>query len=541
MNTLPAAVFKAEKRILKTIDNYLLKRGRNMSLLTIEHLTQRFGEKILYEDASLRVNKGDHLGVTGQNGVGKSTLVKILTGEILADDGTISWQNNLKIGYLDQYVEIVGNFTIAEFLHQAYQELYQLEQKINELYEEYGRTGEAKLLERAGAFQTQLDESDFYQIEPIINELANGLGLTALGLNRPLKELSGGQRSKVILAKLLLEEPDVLLLDEPTNYLDDTHIQWLIQYLNSFKGTFILVSHDYHFLNAVTNCICDIEFGKFTKYTGNVEKSFAQKKLNKEAYLKQYHAQQAKIEKTEAYIRKYKAGNRATMAKSRQKQLDRMERLTPPGSLLQPQLTFPYQPLVASLALMTEQLVIGYDQPLLAPLNLSIHTGEKVAIKGFNGIGKSTLIKTLTEKIPPISGEFHYPTNTKIAYFSQDLAWENDYLTPLSYLSDCFPKKTVKELRTYLAKCGLPDKLVNQSIRLLSGGEQTKVKLCTLTILQSNLIFLDEPTNHIDAAAKESLRQAIQAYPGTIVIVSHEEEFYTDIVDRIINIEELIQ
>jgi ATPase subunit of ABC transporter with duplicated ATPase domains len=532
--------FKAEKRILKTIYNYLMKRGRKMSLLTIEHLTQRFGEKILYEDAALRVNKGDHLGVTGQNGVGKSTLIKILTGEILADDGTISWQNNLKIGYLDQYVEIVGNFTIAEFLHQAYQELYELEQKINELYGEYGRTGEAKLLERAGTFQTQLDESDFYQIEPIINELANGLGLTALGLHRSLKELSGGQRSKVILAKLLLEEPDVLLLDEPTNYLDDTHIQWLIQYLNSFKGTFILVSHDYHFLNAVTNCICDIEFGKFTKYTGNVEKSFAQKELNKETYLKQYHAQQTKIEKTEAYIRKYKAGNRATMAKSRQKQLDRMERLAPPGSLLQPQLTFPYQPLVASLALMTEQLVIGYDQPLLAPLNLSIHTGEKVAIKGFNGIGKSTLIKTLTEKIPALSGEFHYPANTKVAYFSQDLTWENAYLTPLSYLSDCFPKKTVKELRTYLAKCGLPDKLVNQSIHLLSGGEQTKVKLCTLTIPQSNLIFLDEPTNHIDAAAKESLRQAIQAYPGTIVIVSHEEEFYMDIVDRIINIEELM-
>lgn len=511
-----------------------------MSLLTIEHLTQRFGEKILYEDASLRVNKGDHLGLTGQNGVGKSTLIKILTGEILADDGTITWQNNAKIGYLDQYVEIVGNFAINEFLHQAYEGLYALERRINELYEEYGQTGEDKLLERAGNLQTQLDESDFYQIDTIINDLANGLGITAIGLNRPLKELSGGQRSKVILAKLLLEEPDVLLLDEPTNYLDDTHIQWLIEYLTNFTGTFILVSHDFHFLNAVTNCICDIEFGKLTKYTGNVAKSFAQKEQNKETYLKQYHAQQAKIEKAEAYIRKYKAGNRATMAKSRQKQLDRVERMAPPGSLIRPQIQFPYQGIIASLTLVTNELVIGYEKPLLAPINLSVHSGEKVAIKGFNGIGKSTLIKTLTGKIKPISGDYHYPANTKITYFSQDLTWENDYVTPIAYLSDCYPRKTVKEIRTYLAKCGLPDKLVNQQLRLLSGGEQTKVKLCELTMDSSNLIFLDEPTNHIDAAAKESLRSAIQNFEGTIIIVSHEEEFYADITDRVINIEELI-
>lgn len=512
-----------------------------MSLLTIEHLTQRFGEKILYEDASLRVNKGDHLGLTGQNGVGKSTLVKILTGEILADDGSIIWQNNTKIGYLDQYVEVIGNSTINEFLHQAYKPLYETEGKLNDLYTEFGETGEAKLLERAGNLQTQLDESDFYQIDTIINDLANGLGIQAIGLARPMSKLSGGQRSKVILAKLLLEEPDVLLLDEPTNYLDDTHIQWLINYLNDFAGTFILVSHDYHFLNAVTNCICDIEFGKLTKYTGNVEKSFAQKEQNKESYLKQYHAQQAKIEKAEAYIRKYKAGNRATMAKSRQKQLDRVERMAPPGSLVKPQIQFPYQPIVASLGLITDELVIGYNKPLLAPINLSVHSGEKVAIKGFNGIGKSTLLKTLTGIIQPISGEYQYPANTKIAYFSQDLIWENDYLTPLAYLSDRFPKKTVKEIRTYLAKCGLPDKLVNQQLRLLSGGEQTKVKLSELTMDSSNIMFLDEPTNHIDVVAKESLRQAIQQFQGTIVIVSHEEEFYIDITDRVINIEEMVQ
>lgn len=511
-----------------------------MSLLTIEGLTQNFGEKILYTSASLRVNKGDHLGVTGQNGVGKSTLIKILTGEILADDGMIIWQKNIKLGYLDQYAEISGDSTINEFLHQAYHSLYVIEEKINDLYLEFGETGEVKLLEKAGNLQTQLEESEFYQIDTIINDLSNGLGIEVIGLECPLKELSGGQRSKVILAKLLLEEPDVLLLDEPTNYLDDTHIQWLISYLNEFAGTFILVSHDFKFLNDVTNCICDIEFGKLTKYTGNVTKSFAQKERNKESYLKQYYAQQVKIEKEEAFIRKFKAGTRATMAKSRQRQLDRIERLTPPSNLRKPQLVFPYQSLVANLALITNRLIIGYKEPLLAPIDLSVHCGEKIAIKGFNGIGKSTLVKTLTGNIEPLSGGYQYPENTKITYFSQELIWENDYQTPIVYLSNLFPKKTVKEIRTYLAKCGLPDKLVNQPIRLLSGGEQTKVKLCELTIESSNFIFLDEPTNHIDSLAKESLRQAIQTFPGTIVIVSHEEAFYKDIIDRIIDIEEMV-
>ncbi|MET1217032.1 ATP-binding cassette domain-containing protein, partial [Enterococcus faecalis] len=223
-----------------------------MSILTIEHLTHRFGEKVLYEEASLQVNKGDHLGLTGQNGVGKSTLIKILTGEVLPDEGTIQWQKNCKIGYLDQHVSVEQSLTMVDFLKQAFQELFDKEAKLTKLYEEYSQTASEKLLEQAGKLQTDLDESNFYQIDTIIQDLANGLGLQAIGLDKKLGELSGGQRSKVILAKLLLEAPDVLLLDEPTNYLDDTHIQWLVRYLNNFEGSFLLVSHDYQFLNELT-------------------------------------------------------------------------------------------------------------------------------------------------------------------------------------------------------------------------------------------------------------------------------------------------
>lgn len=511
-----------------------------MSLLEIEELTQGFGEKILYEKASLRVNHGDHMGLTGQNGVGKSTLIKLMTGELLPDKGQIRWQKNSIIGYLDQYMEVTGNLTIAAFLQQAFQPLYKLERQMMEFYQAYGVSGEEKLLEKAGNLQVKLDESPFYRVDSIIKDLAHGLGLEAIGMDCILNELSGGQRSKVILAKLLLEEPDVLLLDEPTNYLDDTHIQWLTDYLKQFKGSFIVVSHDYHFLNTVSNCICDIEFGQLTKYNGNIDKSFSLKEKKKETYLKQYHAQQAKIDKAEAYIRKYKEGNRATMAKSREKQLNRLERLTPPGTLMKPTFTFPYKPIISTLGVVTNKLEIGYKEPLLAPINLSIHGGEKIAIKGFNGIGKSTLIKTLVGIIQPLNGEIQYPANTKINYFSQDLRWENNYLTPLTYLNNQFPRSTVKERRSFLAKCGLPEKLVTQPLRQLSGGEQVKVKLCELTMTSSNILFLDEPTNHIDVVAKESLKQALCHYQGTVIIVSHEEGFYSEIVSRTIKIEEML-
>lgn len=511
-----------------------------MSVLKITKLTLGFGEKLLYKNAALQVNQGEHLGITGQNGVGKSTLVKLLTGELLPDEGQIEWQVNTKIGYLDQQVTILGMLTVEEFLQQAYKKLYQMEMKIQTLYSRYSETGEEHQLEQAGKLQTQLDESEFYQIDQIINDLANGLGLMAIGLARPIQTLSGGQRSKVILAKLLLEKPDVLLLDEPTNYLDDAHITWLIDYLKRFSGTFLLVSHDYHFLNAVTTGICDIEFGQMNKYVGNLDKAFQQKKKNKEAYLKQYRAQQETIEKTEAYIRKYKAGNRGTMARSRQKKLDKLHRLTPPTIKAKPKIQFCYHPVVSTVVMETSQLLVGYKEPLFLPINLIIQQGEKVAIKGFNGVGKSTLIKTVTGQLPALAGKYHYPNNAVVGYFSQDLTWENSQMTALTYLRNYFPKKSIKELRTSLAKSGLSDKLVEQPIELLSGGEQTKIKICRLTLQPSTILFLDEPTNHIDSITKISLQEAIQTFQGTVIIVSHEVSFYSGIVDRVIDIEQLI-
>jgi len=384
----------------------IIRKEQNMSLLTLTNITQQFGDKILYENVQLQVNAGEHLGLIGQNGAGKSTLIKIITGEILPDDGQVHWQKNIHRGYLDQYVAVDETLTIEEFLKTAYSDEFKKEALITQLYQEYSETMEEELLEKAGKLQTELDQGVFYQIDTLVAEMSSGLGIDVLGLSTPLKKLSGGQRSKVILAKLLLENPDVLILDEPTNHLDDQHIQWLTQFLQSFEGAYIVISHDQEFLDKITTHIADIEFGKITKYTGHLKQALRQKEQNRESYLRQFHAQQKHIEKTEAYIRKYKAGSRSTMAKSRQKQLDKIERLTPPASTAKPIFDFPYSPIVTTLAVETTDLVIGYDRPLLSPINLTIRFGEKVAIRGFNGIGKSTLLKTLIGEIEQLAGEY---------------------------------------------------------------------------------------------------------------------------------------
>lgn len=338
---------------------------------------------------------------------------------------------------------------------------------------------------------------------------------------------------------MLLEKPDMLILDEPTNHLDDEHIKWLVEFLQDFTGTYLVVSHDRQFLNEITTHIIDIEFGKLSKYTGNLDKALKLKTLQNESYMKQYEAQQEHIKKTESYIRKYKAGSRSTMAKSREKQLAKIERLTPPQDVPKPHLGFDLAPIVTTLALETTNLVIGYDQkPLLSPINLTIRYGEKIAIRGFNGIGKSTLIKTILGVIPAIEGTVSYPQHTKFNYFSQDLDWEYPLQTPLQYLEDLFPKATNKELRRQLSRAGLPSQLAQEELKLLSGGEQTKVKLAEMMLIKSNFLILDEPTNHIDQDTKNNLEETLAAFPGTVLIVSHEAEFYESFVDRIIDLKD---
>lgn len=504
-------------------------------MLSLQHISQQFGDKVLYEDVSVQINRGEKVGLIGRNGAGKSTLIKIITGEQLPDEGQVTFPKNLKMGYLDQYVNVDESQSIRTFLRSAFAEELAKEAKIATLYAQYGENFDDELLRKAGDLQNELDQGDFYQMDTLIDDLAGGLGIAVLGMDTPLEQLSGGQRSKLILAKMLLEKPDLLILDEPTNHLDDEHIKWLVQFLQDFSGTYLVVSHDRDFLSQITSHIIDIEFGKLTKYTGGLEKALKLKELQNESYLKQYEAQQEHIKKTEAYIRKYKAGSRSTMAKSREKQLAKVERLTPPSDNPKPHLQFPFAPIVTTLAVEIDGLVIGYQQPLLeAPIQLTLRYGEKVAIRGFNGIGKSTLIKTLLGEIPALGGSFHFPNNTQLNYFSQDLDWAYPLQNPLQYLGDLFPKASIKELRRQLSRAGLPNQLAQEELKLLSGGEQTKVKLAEMTMKKSNFLILDEPTNHIDQDTKNNLQETLAAFEGTVIVVSHEADFYESWVDRVI-------
>lgn len=511
-----------------------------MSLLEVSNLSLCFMEKTLYDKASFDLFKGEHIGVVGQNGVGKSTLLNILLGEVIPDKGNIKWQSNLKIGHLDQYAKIDKLTTISLYLHEAFSSLYGVENEMNKLYKDGGETGNDKLLIKASALQEHLLLKDFYSIDSKINKTATGLGLDAIGMDRVIEELSGGQRAKVIMAKLLLENHNVLLLDEPTNFLDKEHVEWLSSYLTAFEGTFIVVSHDYDFLEKISTGICDIEFATIKKYHGRYSEFLKQKIHLREDYIRQYQSQQKKIEKTEEYIRKNKAGVNSKMARGRQKQLDRVERIAPPSFTGKPAIRIQETDPSSQTALTVTNLEVGYYYPLLPKLNLSVMGGQKVVITGFNGIGKSTLLKTLIKKIPSISGNFKFSDQTKIGYYEQDLSWENGAITPLQIIRNAFPTLNTKEIRQSLAQCGVKDEHVTRGILTLSGGEQCKVKLCQLTLSPCNFLILDEPTNHFDTETKDALRLALKNFKGSILLVSHEDKFYKDWIHKVLNIEQLL-
>lgn len=305
----------------------------------------------------------------------------------------------------------------------------------------------------------------------------------------------------------------------------------------NFEGAFIVVSHDFDFLEKVTSCICDVEFGTVKKYYGKYSDFVRQKEHLRKDYIRQYYAQQKKIEKTEEYIRRNIAGVNSKIAQGRRKQLQRMERIAPPSFTHKPSIHFQELPISVQTVLEVNNLEVGYDFALLPKLNFSVMGGQKLVITGFNGVGKSTLLKTIVGNIASISGEFHFSEQIKIGYYEQDLNWSNDSLTPLQIISEQFPKLNMKEIRHHLAACGVKDTHVSQEIRTLSGGEQSKVKLCGLLLSPCNFLILDEPTNHLDAEAKEALQKALIKFKGSIILVSHEASFYLDWADSIFHIE----
>ncbi|KOO49813.1 ABC-F family ATP-binding cassette domain-containing protein [Viridibacillus arvi] len=513
-----------------------------MSILTVENLGHTFGDRTLFKDVSFRIVEGEHVGLVGANGVGKSTLMSIITGQLIHDQGKVEWLPNTHYGYLDQHTLLTPGKTMRETLRDAFLPLYQKEAEMNEIT---GKMAEAtpeeleELLEQMAEIQDALDAGDFYTLDMKIEEVARGLGLDAIGLERDVTALSGGQRTKLLLAKLLLEKPKVLLLDEPTNYLDEEHVTWLSNYLKGYPHAFFLISHDTEFMNGVVDVIFQLEFSKLTRYTATYEKFLELAEINKRQHIDAYEKQQEFIKKQEGFIAKNKARYSTTgRAKSRQKQLDRMERIDRPETAAKPKFNFKESRSSGRYVVEAENLLIGYDKdkPLLPPLTFEIERGEKIALVGMNGVGKSTLLKTMLGKVQPLGGkvtrgDFLFPS-----YFEQEVKAGN--ITPIEDVWNAYPSMEQSQIRAVLASTGLKNEHISRPLNQLSGGEQAKVRICKLMMDESNWMLFDEPTNHLDVHAKEELKRAMKEYKGTIILVSHEPEFYDGLVTKVWDVAE---
>ncbi len=510
-----------------------------MSILNVKNVTHGFGARRILEDASFRLLKGEHIGLVGANGEGKSTFLNIITGELMPDEGNIIWCKGVTIGYLDQSSTLTKGKTIRDALREAFADMFQKEQEMQKLYDSIADCTDEemeKLMEEAGEIQDLLDSCDFYNLDTKIEEYANGLGLRDLGLDRDVSELSGGQRTKVLLAKLLLKNPMILILDEPTNYLDENHIVWLKDLLQKYENSFILVSHDVTFMNSVINVVYHVEDAILTRYKGDYDNFLAMYELKKRQLEQAYEKQQKEISHLEDFISRNKARIATTnMAKSRQKKLDKMDIIELSREKIKPTFAFTSARTPAKIVIEANDLVIGYDEPLTAPLNLQLERGKKVALKGVNGLGKSTLLKTLLGIQPPLSGTQELGQFVETGYFEQEHA--NGSNTALAEIWEEYPSMTNAEVRGALAKCGLTTDHIESQMKVLSGGENAKVRLCKLMLKDMNLLVLDEPTNHLDVDAKNALKTALIEFKGTLLLVSHEPEFYADIVSEIWNIE----
>ena len=453
-----------------------------MSILNVEHLTHGFGDRAIFEDVSFRLLAGEHIGLVGANGEGKSTFMNIVTGKLMPDEGKVEWAKNVRTGYLDQNSTLQKGMTIESVLKSAFAWLFEQEERMNEICDQLGSADPDQMdamMEELGVIQYMLTMHDFYVIDSKVEEVARALGLLELGLDHDVSDLSGGQRMKVLLAKLLLEKPDILLLDEPTNYLDAEHIAWLTRYLQEYENAFILISHDIPFLNDVVNIIYHMENQRLDRYVGNYDKFqevYAVKKSQLEAA---YRKQQQEISELKDFVAR-----------------------------------------------------IGYDEPLSKPLNISMERGQKIALVGANGIGKTTLLRSILGLVPALSGEVTLGENLEIGYFEQEIKGENKN-TCIEEIWEEFPAFSQYEVRSALAKCGLTTKHIESQVRVLSGGEQAKVRLCKLMNRTTNILLLDEPTNHLDVDAKDELKRALNEYRGAVLLICHEPDFYQDVVNAV--------
>ena len=512
-----------------------------MSLVKVENLKFNYYDKDLYRGLTFQINQGEHIVLVGQNGSGKTTLFDLLVGKLYPDQGAIDWTRGVKYSYLDQHYKQFDDLTVKEFLEQIYADLFKKEVAMNEMFlkgSDVNDPNYLSYLEKASSMNEELINVGFYSIKEEIAKILSGLGISKDYLETTLVQLSSGQREKVYLAKMLLEKSDLLLLDEPTNYLDAIYIAWLKDYLNKYPKAFLIISHDEKFCESIANVVFHLHNGIIDRYKGDYKYFKEQSLIRKEQYEKDYAAQQRYIKKEEdfiaAHIVRATSSRAAKSRRARLAHLDRME--APKSDANRVFINFPYSGDIGQKILEVEDLVIGYDKPLLQPISFSLRKGDKICVVGKNGVGKTTLVKTLLNLIPSLGGHFEFNERVKIGYFSQT-ELDDLSVTPVQYIKNFFPNMTPLEIRNFLAKCGIKSNLAVKPLKELSGGEEAKTRLALLTMQKTNLLVLDEPTNHLDKLAKESLKEAILDYPGVVIGVSHEVDFYSDIFDSILAFE----
>ncbi len=507
-----------------------------MSILNVEHLTHGFGDRAIFNDVSFRLLKGEHIGLVGANGEGKSTFMNIITGKLMPDEGKVEWSKNVRVGYLDQHTSLEKGMSIGQVLSSAFDFLYEMEERMNLICDKMGEADEKELeeyMEELGTIQDLLTMHDFYMIDSKVEEVARALGLLDLGLDKDVTDLSGGQRTKVLLGKLLLEKPDILLLDEPTNYLDAEHIAWLKRYLTEYENAFILISHDIPFLNSVINIIYHMDNQELNRYPGDYDHFLEVYEMKKSQLEAAYNKQQKEIADLKDFVARNKARVATrNMAMSRQKKLDKMDVIELASERPKPEFNFKEARTPGKYIFETKDLVIGYDEPLSSPLNISMERGQKIVLTGANGIGKTTLLKSILGLIKPLSGSVEQGDYLEIGYFEQEMS-QDISTTCIEELWQEFPSFSQYEVRSALAKCGLTTKHIESLVKVLSGGEQAKVRLCKLINRETNILLLDEPTNHLDVDAKEELKRALIAYKGSILMVCHEPEFYEGLASEV--------